>query len=340
MKLTITINIPDGPTALRAAAEMIEAATEKGFDAEVSIPPQSVPERAEITEQIRAMPISELNLTVRTQNCLTRENINTVGSLLELSVFDLEDIRNLGSKSIYEIRAKLSAMGLALLSDEPFEGDILDQPIKRLSLSRSTSICLRNEVETIGDLIKLSRIDLLDIKWMDDANVREILGKLAAYELTLAPDPEPPTLDGTDPLSTPIKSLRKHRMVPECAVLPETSTLGELVAKSRRELSRFPHLDRKALDDIESALSRLGYALKEDHPYQGVYARPVTALGLPARVANPLTAKGWEFVGDLTAVTPSQLRDLPNISDWSIGQISIALARLNLSLQEDWPKPY
>ena len=61
-----------------------------------------------------ALPIEELNLTVRSYNCLRREGIQTVGELVARSEHDLLDVRNFGAKSIEEVRQKLIDMGLAL----------------------------------------------------------------------------------------------------------------------------------------------------------------------------------------------------------------------------------
>ena len=57
-----------------------------------------------------ALPIEYLDLTVRSYNCLKREGIHTVGELVNRSEADLLDIRNFGSKSIDEVKAKLVSM--------------------------------------------------------------------------------------------------------------------------------------------------------------------------------------------------------------------------------------
>ena len=59
-----------------------------------------------------ALPINDLNLTVRSYNCLMREGVHTVGEA------DLLDIRNFGQKSIDEVKAKLAELGLSL-KDSP-----------------------------------------------------------------------------------------------------------------------------------------------------------------------------------------------------------------------------
>ena len=69
-----------------------------------------------------ALPIEDLDLTVRSYNCLKREGIHTVGELISRSEADLLDIRNFGSKSIDEVKAKLQSMGLQL-KDSPIGFD-------------------------------------------------------------------------------------------------------------------------------------------------------------------------------------------------------------------------
>jgi DNA-directed RNA polymerase subunit alpha len=66
-----------------------------------------------------ALPIEELNLTVRSYNCLKREGIHTVGELVARSEQDLLDIRNFGAKSIEEVKQKLNDMGLTLKDSPP-----------------------------------------------------------------------------------------------------------------------------------------------------------------------------------------------------------------------------
>jgi DNA-directed RNA polymerase subunit alpha len=61
-----------------------------------------------------AITIEELNLSVRSYNCLKREGINTVGDVIQKSESELMDIRNFGQKSIDEVKVKLEELGLGL----------------------------------------------------------------------------------------------------------------------------------------------------------------------------------------------------------------------------------
>ena len=73
----------------------------------------------ELNVEQMSMPIEQLDLTVRSYNCLKRESVHTVGELLGRSEADLMDIRNFGQKSIDEVKAKLQSMGLALKDSPP-----------------------------------------------------------------------------------------------------------------------------------------------------------------------------------------------------------------------------
>ena len=67
----------------------------------------------EVSDDLR-LPIEELNLSVRSYNCLKREGVNTVGELVQKSEQELTDIRNFGQKSIDEVKDKLEELGLSL----------------------------------------------------------------------------------------------------------------------------------------------------------------------------------------------------------------------------------
>jgi DNA-directed RNA polymerase subunit alpha len=67
---------------------------------------------------ILAQPIEEMDLTVRSYNCLKREGVATVGDLVQKTEEDLLEIRNFGQKSIDEVKAKLEDMGLSLKTKE------------------------------------------------------------------------------------------------------------------------------------------------------------------------------------------------------------------------------
>ncbi|SHH84389.1 DNA-directed RNA polymerase subunit alpha [Clostridium collagenovorans DSM 3089] len=69
-------------------------------------------------EKVLEMTIEELDLSVRSYNCLKRAGINTVQELTEKSIEDMMKVRNLGKKSLEEVQYKLKELGLGLRKSE------------------------------------------------------------------------------------------------------------------------------------------------------------------------------------------------------------------------------
>ena len=69
-------------------------------------------------DKVLEMTIEELDLSVRSFNCLKRASINTVADLISKTEDDMMKVRNLGRKSLEEVIHKLEAMGLSLANDE------------------------------------------------------------------------------------------------------------------------------------------------------------------------------------------------------------------------------
>ena len=104
-------------SAGKTLVELFGLARELNVDAEgVEIGPSPVDEQLAAD---LALPVEDLNLTVRSYNCLKREGIHSVGELVSRSEQDLLDIRNFGSKSIDEVKAKLAELGLMLKDSSP-----------------------------------------------------------------------------------------------------------------------------------------------------------------------------------------------------------------------------
>ena len=69
-------------------------------------------------DKVLEMTIEELDLSVRSFNCLKRANINNVEDLISRTGEDMMKVRNMGRKSLEEVQNKLSMMGLSLASDD------------------------------------------------------------------------------------------------------------------------------------------------------------------------------------------------------------------------------
>ncbi len=88
--------------------------TEKIGDVEIMVEKEE-----EERDKILDMSIEELDLSVRSYNCLKRAGINTVGELIMKTEEDMMKVRNLGKKSLEEVDEKLASLGLSLRkSDE------------------------------------------------------------------------------------------------------------------------------------------------------------------------------------------------------------------------------
>jgi len=74
--------------------------------------------KANEKEKVLEMTIEELDLSVRSYNCLKRAGINTVEDLSNKTEEDMMKVRNLGRKSLEEVINKLYGLGLALRREE------------------------------------------------------------------------------------------------------------------------------------------------------------------------------------------------------------------------------
>lgn len=87
--------------------------TENTGDVEIMVEKEE-----EQKDKLLEMPIEELDLSVRSYNCLKRAGINTVGELIQRNEEDMMKVRNLGKKSLEEVVNKLAELGLSLRKDD------------------------------------------------------------------------------------------------------------------------------------------------------------------------------------------------------------------------------
>ncbi|MFC1860275.1 DNA-directed RNA polymerase subunit alpha [Chloroflexota bacterium] len=79
--------------------------------------------RLAIPDEKYNMPVEQLDLSVRTMNCLRRGSISTVGELISRGAKELMALRNFGQKSKQELEERLSELGLSLASQAEEEGE-------------------------------------------------------------------------------------------------------------------------------------------------------------------------------------------------------------------------
>lgn len=77
-----------------------------------------VEKEEEKKNRLLEMPIEELDLSVRSYNCLKRAAINTVEELIQRDEEEMIKVRNLGKKSLEEVKQKLAELGLSLRKSE------------------------------------------------------------------------------------------------------------------------------------------------------------------------------------------------------------------------------
>jgi len=69
-------------------------------------------------DKLLEMTIEELELSVRSYNCLKRAGLNTVGDIIEKTEEEMMKVRNMGKKSLEEVKQKLASLGLSLRQPE------------------------------------------------------------------------------------------------------------------------------------------------------------------------------------------------------------------------------
>ena len=150
-------------------------------------------------------PIDDLELSVRSSNCLRAESIFYFGDLLQQTEIELLRCPNLGNKSLAEIKDILALRGLSLgmslsqlaefvdLEDKankdivPELIPILSRQVWHLNLSIRSLNCLGAEnINSIGDLIQHTEIGLSKIPNMGKKSLNEIKDALASRGLFLS----------------------------------------------------------------------------------------------------------------------------------------------------------
>jgi DNA-directed RNA polymerase subunit alpha len=133
----------------QAGAIMIEQITP--FVEYVKISQMKAEERAirlSIPDEKYNMPVEQLDLSVRTMNCLRRSNIATVGELIGKGAKELLKLRNFGQKSYQEIEDRLSSIGLSLNPKSEDGEDEEDNYIEDMEIASEPEDLEEEEPET------------------------------------------------------------------------------------------------------------------------------------------------------------------------------------------------
>lgn len=149
------------------------------------------------------MPIEELDLSVRSYNCLKKAGINIVEDIIEKTESDMMKIHNLGRKSIEEIQRRLAELGLSFKDSPPddfltmgvvacgglsvMEPEPIGMEIEELDLSARTYNKLKRAgLNTVAEIIRLTEKELFSVPNMTPICANEIIVKLSDMGLRLA----------------------------------------------------------------------------------------------------------------------------------------------------------
>lgn len=127
--------------------------------------------------------VDDLGLSVRAWNCLIRAGVDTVDKLQQCTEEDLSQMRNMGKKSVDEIKAKLALRGLSLRRVQLDKGE---KELLALDLSvRAYNSLMRAKVDTIDKLLLCTEEDLRRMRGMGELNVQGVKKKLAQHGMSL-----------------------------------------------------------------------------------------------------------------------------------------------------------
>ena len=104
----------------RLLTELLNPFTNYGQVTEVKIEKETA--GLAIPQELYNMPVEQLNLSVRTMNCLRRGSITTVGEVINKGEKGLMTLRNFGVKSLQELEERLKELGLTLVISEENQG--------------------------------------------------------------------------------------------------------------------------------------------------------------------------------------------------------------------------
>lgn len=178
----------------------------RGLHFGMELPNWRVLER-DVTEQLLNLELSNLSLSVRTENCMQNAGIATVRDLTQKTEQDLLKIKNFGRRNLKEIKDRLASMGLGLkgnveitpvtrLPDEIItllgksaetsdpRIETLNIELDELTLSVRAAHCLENlNIRYIGELVQKTEAELLKTKNFGRKTIMELTKLLAEYNL-------------------------------------------------------------------------------------------------------------------------------------------------------------
>jgi DNA-directed RNA polymerase subunit alpha len=114
--------------AISEAAKILDRYLILFFDFAEQEQERAVEEMDAARQRTLEIPVESLDFSVRTSNCLRKEEIRTVGELIERSEDDLMRVRNFGRKSLDEVKEKLAGLALTLAASGEAAGSAAESP--------------------------------------------------------------------------------------------------------------------------------------------------------------------------------------------------------------------
>lgn len=217
----------------------------------------------------RELPIDELELSVRSYNCLKRAGINTLGDLENMTPSEMmRKIRNLGRKSLEEILSVMKQYGITLKKDEEENNDAntassdnrkieLQTLYDNGEISIRTHNCLRRAgMLTLGDVADRTPEDMMHVRNLGRKCLDEILRVLKQYGLQLKEE-EKPELEShlaemnLDDMELSVRSYN-------CLRRAGISKLHEIIDLSGEDFVKIRNLGLKSAQEVVTKLAELG----------------------------------------------------------------------------------
>ncbi len=161
---------------------------ERIAEEEPIIEKESIIEQPSLFDPMMFKKVDELEISVRSANCLKNDNVTYIGELVQKNVPEMLRTPNFGRKSLNEIREVLKSIGLDFGMEVPAWPQFNPMMLKKvddLELSVRSADCLKNgKIVYVGDLVQKSEEDLLrtpDIGGRSFLEIKEVLASMGLH---------------------------------------------------------------------------------------------------------------------------------------------------------------
>jgi DNA-directed RNA polymerase alpha subunit len=285
----------------------------------IRVKPITTPEME--TTLLDAIRLDVARFSLRTRSVLENNNIATLGDLGRLSRKDLLTARNSGETVLDEILYVLCAP-----KTPPQVNALLTAahvPIADVEIS----VRCRNElkkmgVETLADLSRMTKEELVASKGFGETSLAEIEELLNAHGLALG-------MEDDQLLGELVSRLGFSQRTSQLLDAAGISTLRELVSRDRRDLYDIVKCSHSAVDEIVTKLALIGLHLSTDIS--------ITELNLSVRARKVTTKMGILTVAELTNMRAADLLEYKNFGAATLFEVREQLANYGVALRGENP---